>query len=238
MNNSERLATLKNVLIEIENVCPDVRRFFILTREGEVVSRDQKAEEVARVFQGALREAASFGGIDSMLVDGRDGRLLVSFAGETYLGVVTSENADVAYLQFVVPRIVGAIFRVLDKIEMKQEAVEKEEAGSKHLRVDVIGGFFARDVQIDSEVLAEWSDLFEGGKIIEVELSASGKRVLCKVKNVDDPELKGKGVVRLPKKVREQLGVKKGDLVKVVPATAISHGEFLVNKEVAEHYRS
>jgi len=111
------------------------------------------------------------------------------------------------------------------------------DTGSQDLLVDSLKGFFASDVQIDGEILEKWSHLFEGGKIVEVIISASEKKTLCRVKGVRDPELRGKGIIKMPKKIRKSLKVEKGNFVKVTPVTAFKGGHFLVNKQVANRYK-
>jgi len=236
MSSDTKVAMLKNVLTEFKKVCPEVRYSFIVTSEGDIATPDSKTEEAAKVFQPMFKEASSVGGVDSLVVDAERGKLLISPVEGFYLGIVASGNADLPHLRFVLPKIASVIFKVMDKVSGRQE-VEKEE-GAEDLQVSILEGFFARNVRIDGEILERWSALFEGGKIIEVEVSTPEKRVLCKVKDVENPELRGKRVIEIPKKFAKILGLEKGDLVKVVPATAIAHGEFLVNKKVAERYET
>ena len=241
MNENAYVAALKNVLMEIGNVCPDVRSSFFFTKEGAVVTGyppilGQLTEKAVSSFQSVLEEAASVGGVDSLLVDGSNGKLLVSSVGGMYLGIVTSKNADITYLRLIVHGIVPTIFKLLNNIvsaPLKTETKQKVEgrAGSQDLLVDSLEGFIASDVQIDGEILERWSDLFEGGKIVEVEISTSEKKALCKVKRGEAPELRGKGIIKMPKKIRKFLKVEKGDFVKVIPVTAFKGGHFLVKRK-------
>ena len=43
----------------------------------------------------------------------------------------------------------------------------------------------------------------------------SGNSTLCKVKEINDQNLKGKNMIRIPEKLCNTLEIKKGDLVKV-----------------------
>lgn len=231
MSGIEKEVVLKNVLTEFKRVFPEVRSSFLFNFKGEGAFGDLLKEEVARALQLVLKEANPVGGLGSLVVEAEEGKLLVLSLEDFYVGVVASREADLTRLGLVLPKVTGIVFRVIDG--MKSEG-EVEEEGRELLQVEVAEGFLARNVRIDGEVLERWSALFEGGKIIEVELSTSEKRVLCKVKDVDDFELRGKKIIRLPKGVAKTLGLKSGDVVRAVPATAISHGEFLVNKRVAE----
>ncbi len=44
-----------------------------------------------------------------------------------------------------------------------------------------------------------------------------GKAAQCKVKEINDPKLKGKNMIRIPEKICKTLHVEKGELVKVKP---------------------
>jgi len=56
--------------------------------------------------------------------------------------------------------------------------------------------------------------------VIQVEIEAfGGKSTQCKVKEINEPKLKEKGIIRIPEKVCKTLEVKKGELVKVTPAS-------------------
>lgn len=67
-------------------------------------------------------------------------------------------------------------------------------------------------VRIHREKISEW-----GGKVKEVEVEASsGRRARCKVMPMEDLRM---DVIQVPDKVQQELGVMKGDIVKVKPIT-------------------
>jgi len=134
-------------------------------------------------------------------------------------------------------KIVSAPLKTETKQKVEGGVRGEGDTGSQDLLVDSLKGFFASDVQIDGEILERWSHLFEGGKIVEVVISASEKNTLCRVKGVRDPELRGKGIIKMPNKIRKSLKVEKGNFVKVIPVTAFKGGYFLVNKQVANRYK-
>ena len=105
----------------------------------------------------------------------------------------------------------------------------------KELVVDNITGFFAGDsVQIDTEVLMDWirdndprariKAAIMGEPEKEEDVSQvyietlDGNTAVCKVKEVDDENMKGKNMIRIPEKLCKSLEINKGDLVKVKPA--------------------
>jgi hypothetical protein len=85
--------------------------------------------------------------------------------------------------------------------------------------VDTLSGFFVGDsVQVDLELLKEWSELLNRKSVNEIKIEAfSGKETRCKVKELSDPKLQGKGIVRIPEKICKALEVKKGQIVRVKP---------------------
>ena len=73
-------------------------------------------------------------------------------------------------------------------------------------------------MQIDLEILKQWSQLLNRKSVDEVEIEAfSGKVAKCNVKEINDSKLKGKGIIRMPEKICKTLEVKNGELVRVKP---------------------
>jgi translation initiation factor IF-1 len=105
-----------------------------------------------------------------------------------------------------------------DQIVQRQEietAPLIAEPSKNHFIVEDLGMLYASwsgTVRIHKETLSEW-----GGRIKEVEVeNLSGKRVRCKVVSMEESQ---KGVIQLPDKVQRNLGILKGDVVKVKPVT-------------------
>jgi predicted regulator of Ras-like GTPase activity (Roadblock/LC7/MglB family) len=91
---------------------------------------------------------------------------------------------------------------------------------SNQLVVDTLGGLLVRGdtVQIDAEILTEWSDQHDGAKINQVKIeSFNGNSIVCKVKSIKDYKTEGKEIIRIPEKTRQELDVKKGETVRVKP---------------------
>ena len=112
-----------------------------------------------------------------------------------------------------------------------EEPKETVEAETKHepllpeppvnqLIVENIGGLLVPSdtVRIDSEILSQWEELYEGRKIEEVEIGTfDGKTMRCKVKTIKDSKYEGKGMIQMPEKVQLALEIKKGELVRAKP---------------------
>jgi hypothetical protein len=128
----------------------------------------------------------------------------------------------------------------LEKPELMEEPVEETvmeepketvEAETKHepllpeppvnqFIVENIGGLLVPSdtVRIDSEILSQWEELYEGRKIEEVEIGTfDGKTMRCNVKTIKDSKFEGKGIIQIPEKVQLALEIRKGELVRAKP---------------------
>lgn len=214
---------LSNSLTEIKNICPDVSCSFIFTKDGMVVAGDAQAvgtmmEKLARAFESVAENAALIGELDTLLIDAENGKAYISCANDMYLAMITSKNADITYLRSVTRVIIPTILKLLKSII----PTPLKFVSSQQLVVENITGFremFTGDtVQIDHEVLKQWSELFDGKEVSEVEVEAvSGKLAQYKVKAINDSKLEGRGLIRMPEKTCQTLEVKKGELVRVKP---------------------
>lgn len=90
----------------------------------------------------------------------------------------------------------------------------------RRLIVNPLGGLFVRTdiVQVDSQVLKQWSTLIGGKEITELEIETfNGKKAQYKVKTISDRRLQDKGFIRIPEKTCQTLKLNKGELVQVKP---------------------
>jgi len=211
---------LKNALTEIKKICPDVSCSFIFTRNGTIVAGDSEAneermEKTVRSFQSIAEKANGIGGLQSLLVNGEKGNVHLSRINDMYITLVTSKNADTTLLHSVTRVIFPTVLKLLESIT----PTPIHHTPSKQLIVRTLSGFFVGDsVKIDLETLKQWSQLLNRKSVGEVEIEAIGGKVAqCKVKEINDPKLKGKGIIKVPEKIRKTLEVKNGELVKVKP---------------------
>jgi hypothetical protein len=94
------------------------------------------------------------------------------------------------------------------------------EPQATQLIVENLGGLLVPSdtVRIDSELLSEWENTFDGKPVELVDIETfDGKTLRCKVKPIKDSKYNGKGVVQMPEKVQLTLEIKKGELVRVKP---------------------
>jgi len=211
---------LKNTLTEIRNICPDINSSFIFTKDGAVVAGDTETADITirkalNSFQSVAEKAGTIGGLHNFSVDGDKGKVHISRINDMYLVTATSKNADTSNLRSVTQVIVPTILKLLESII----PAPLKSAQPQQLTVDTFSGFFAGDtVQVDPPLLTEWSKLFNGKNVNEVEVETFGEKTTrCKVKEINDPNLQGKGIIRIPERVCRTLEVNKGEPVKIKP---------------------
>jgi len=115
-----------------------------------------------------------------------------------------------------------------NQVEEPEKSVEPEtkpepllpEPPTNQLIVENLGGLLVPSdtVRIDSTILSQWEQLYEGKKIEEVEIGTfDGRTTTCKVKPIKDSKYDGKGTVQMPEKIQSTLEIKKGELVRARP---------------------
>jgi predicted regulator of Ras-like GTPase activity (Roadblock/LC7/MglB family) len=223
MSEEVYVTALKNTLTEIKNISPNVKHSFIFTEDGTIVARDEDIENISlkktmHFFQHLVGKADTIGGLNSLTINAEKGKLYISRVNDMYLAVTTSANADATHLQSIVNVIVPTILKLLKTVA----PTPLKFMPSQQFVVDNITGLFAGDnAQIDQERLMEWSNIFDGKNINEVEVeSFRGKKTTCNVKKISNQKLQGKGLILLPEKTCQTLEIKKGDFVKVKPKSS------------------
>lgn len=122
MNEEVYTAALKNALVEIKNVCPDISKAFILMDNGTIVAGDEQAidpsvERAASSLQSLAEKAASVGGLNDLLIDGDKGKVYVSQVNGMYSVMALSKRADLPFLRTVTGIILPTILKVLNGID-------------------------------------------------------------------------------------------------------------------------
>ena len=103
--------------------------------------------------------------------------------------------------------------------ETKHEPLLSEPPVNQFI-VESLGGLLVPSdtVRIDSEILSQWEELYEGRKIEEVEIGTfDGKTMRCKVKTIKDSKYELKGIMQIPEKIQLALEIRKGELVRAKP---------------------
>ena len=234
MNREPYAISLQCALTEIKKAYPGIHHSFLFTNTGSIITQDSETDEkiiqnVLESFEDLKEKAITIGNVKSFSVAGKNGRLVLSGIDDMYLVMVTSEQVDEPQLRSVTNVIIPSILKTVETMVSSH----LQSSPEKKLVVDTISGFFAGDsVQVDEETLMDWTKLLdsrqdvkgtvtgdetpEGIDHVRVETFA-GNSALCKVKEIADPKLKGKNVIRIPEKICNTLVIKKGDYVLVKP---------------------
>jgi predicted regulator of Ras-like GTPase activity (Roadblock/LC7/MglB family) len=227
MSKNAYADALKNALTEIKKICPDVSCSFIFTKDGMVVAGDSETaketiEKTMHPFQNIVEKEDMIGGLKALIIDGEKGKVNISCVNDMYLALAVSKNADATFLQAITHVIVPTVLKLLESITPTPTPTSLQSTPSRQLIVDTLSGFFAGDsVQIDLEVIKQWSELPKRKGVGEIEIeSFSGKTTKCNAKEINDPKLKGKGIIRIPERICKVLEVKKGEVVRVKPTQA------------------
>ncbi|RLI21653.1 hypothetical protein DRO54_03105 [Candidatus Bathyarchaeota archaeon] len=139
---------LKNALTEIGNICSDVKLSFIFNQDGKVLavdarSTDYNVERMISNFEEVFEKSHVVGGVNSITVDAKKGKIIVSNIGEkVYLATVTNRNVDMKYLETVSRVLIPTVLKLLEKmapaplkkpsikektVSVEEETTEKEE---------------------------------------------------------------------------------------------------------------
>ena len=176
MNRDLYAEALKNTLTEIRNICPDINSSFIFKKDGTIVAGDTETADITirkalNSFQNVAEKAGTIGGLHNFSVDGDKGKVHISRINDMYLVTATSKNADTNSLRSVTQVIVPTILKLLESII----PAPLKSAQPQQLTVDTFSGFFAGDtVQVDPPLLTEWSKLFNGKNVNEVDVETFG----------------------------------------------------------------
>ena len=286
MNEEIYNAALMNALIEIKNRYAAVKWSFLITKNGTVVINQENASnpniaQSASYFQSLVEKAGAVGGLESILINGENSKIHVSYINDMYLVAGLARNADLAYFRNITGTVLSTILKVFEGISSnpsislatklpsssrfssaqtatdlaapqltieenskEEELEEAEERGkpvtpelsdpeeleadqrlegqlpSQQLIVDKLGGLMVKSdtVQLDSDVLNQWSTLFDQREVSEVEIETlGGQTARFKAKAISDSKLENRGLIRIPEKACQALEIRRGELVKVKP---------------------
>lgn len=225
---------LNNALTEIRNICPEIRNSFIFTKDGAIIANDEETpedlmEKTINSLESIFEKEDTVGGLHHYVLTGTTGTMHISQVNDMYLAMVTSRSADTKYLQTIARVLIPTVLKVLQNvsptplkpsIQTPTPPAEEKTPSFYELTVETLGGLLVRGdtAQLDAKILEEWSELYDGKTIKEIEIeSTEGKIAQCKVKPINDSKMEDKKIIRIPDKVCQTLEVKKGDLVIVRP---------------------
>ncbi len=238
MNRDPYAIALKTAMTEIQKAYPDINHSFIFTQNRSIITGEQENDEntmntVLDSFENLKEKAKTIGDIKGFHITGKKANLALSKINDMYLVLSMTKNADKAHIYAITKVIIPTILKTMETIESPH--LPSPSSTQKKLVVDTLTGFFAGDsVQIDTEILNEWTQnndprarvkaAITGEPDIQEEISQvhietfGGNATVCKVKEVDDQSVKGKNMIRIPEKLAKSLEITKGDMVIVKPA--------------------
>jgi predicted regulator of Ras-like GTPase activity (Roadblock/LC7/MglB family) len=237
MNRDPYAIALHNAIKEINKAYPDITHSFIFTKTGTSLTGDQETDQqtitnVQKCFENLKETTKTIGNLENFTITTKNGELILSNIQDMHLLMVTTKNADKNQFHSITKVVIPTILKTMEALVPS----EPEIAPPKQLIVDTLTGFFAGDsVQIDTAVLKDWNKdrndprarmraKLRGQPIFpevieQVRIETfGGNSTLCKIKEINDQDLKGKNLIRIPEKLCKTLEVTKGDHVKVEPA--------------------
>jgi len=235
MNRDPYAIALNSALTEIKKAYPDIKKSFIFTKNGTIITGDQETDEktmnnVLESFENLKEKAKAIGNLKGFHITGKNGKLTLSKIKDMYLLLATSKNVDKSHIYSITHVIIPTILKTLESFA----PTHLQSPSTKKLVVDTLRFFAGDSVQIDVEILKDWTENNDPRARVKAALTGEqntqesinqvhietfgGNAAVCKVKEINDQKLKGKNMIRIPEKLCKTLEINKGDLVKVKPA--------------------
>jgi predicted regulator of Ras-like GTPase activity (Roadblock/LC7/MglB family) len=235
MNRDLYAIALNSALTEIKKAYPDIKKSFIFTKTGTIITGDQETDEkiinnVLESFQNLKEKVKSIGNLESFTITAKNGKLTLFNIKDVHMLLATSKNADKTQIYSITHVIIPAILKTLETFV----PTHLQPPPPKELVVDTLRFFAGDSVQIDTEILRDWNknnnprargkaattgEQNTQERINQIQIETfSGNSAMCKVKEINDQNLKGKNTIRIPEKLCRTLEISKGDRVKVKPA--------------------
>lgn len=237
MNRDPYAIALHNAITEINKAYPDIKHSFIFTKTGTTLTGDQETDQqtinnIQRCFEKLKEQTKTIGNLENFTITTKDGELLLTNIQDVHLLLATTKNADKTHIHSITKVIIPTIMKTMEALT----PAEPELTPPKQLIVDTLTGFFAGDsVQIDTDIVKDWTRIGNDPRsrvkaaltgrpnipetIEQVRIETfGGNSTLCKIKEINDQDMKGKNVIKIPEKLCKTLEITKGDRVKVEPA--------------------
>lgn len=227
MDEDHYASALYNALNEIKKAYSGIKHSFIFSENGAIVAGDQETKDENMKFImdsfNTLRDKSKvIGNIQGFQIYGKHSKLILSNIKDKYLVLEASEKINKTHIYTITHMVIPTILKTLETMD----PIVLLHQPSKKLVVDTIGGFFAgNSVEIYAETISEWTENSNSGaripahydvKQVQIETS-DGKSARCDVKKITYSKMKGKNLIRIPKKLCKSLKIEKGDIVIVKP---------------------
>ena len=142
MNNNVYAFALKSTLDEIQSACPDVSNTFIF-KDGKILAKGETTDEntanlTINAFDSITERADSLGGLETVTIQGANGRVSITCMNDFYLTTVLSKKADEKYVNTLTRVLIPIVVKLVEKIHttstddetltVKPEPAEEEAA--------------------------------------------------------------------------------------------------------------
>ena len=120
MNNNVYAFALKSTLDEIQGACPDVSNTFIF-KDGKILAKGETTDEntanlTINAFDSITERADSLGGLETVTIQGAEGRVNITCMNDFYLTTVLSKKADEKYVNTLIQVLIPTVIKLVEKI--------------------------------------------------------------------------------------------------------------------------
>ena len=120
MNNDVYSFALKSTLDEIQSIYPDVSNTFIF-KDGKILAKDENTNEktvnrTINAFDSITERADAIGGLETVTIQGANGRVNIACMNDFYLTTVLSRKADEKYVNTLTRVLIPTVIKLVEKI--------------------------------------------------------------------------------------------------------------------------
>jgi len=120
MNNDVYAFALKSTLDEIQSICPDVSNTFIF-KDGKILAKGETTNEktvnsTINAFDAITERADTIGGLETVTIQGANGRVNIACMNDFYLTTVLSKKADEKYVNTLTRVLIPTVIKLVEKI--------------------------------------------------------------------------------------------------------------------------
>lgn len=247
MDPEIRTFALTNTLMEIQNICPDVKNSFIFLKNGQVLTGNPIASKktitkCSKSFQEISDKTTTMGSIQSIRVQGSSGTLNISKMNDLYLGTITSADSKNDLTRTISNVLIPTILRLVDKLSSQKTSLKEEsnsdidEEESKKLE-EHHNKNTIEQLKLEHELITEelggFSVFSKDTVRIDKEILTEWKqRFDAKIEMIEIETFEGKkieckvksrknpetkGLIQIPDKIMFNLEIKIGAIVKIKP---------------------
>jgi len=121
MSNEVYALALTSTLQEIQNVCPDITSNFIF-KDEKILAKDKNTEEETATqtidaFNKITESADIIGGLETVTIQGAEGKVNIAPMSDFHLTTVSSKEADEKYVNTLTRVLIPIVIKLVDEIQ-------------------------------------------------------------------------------------------------------------------------